>query len=150
MLIYIGADHRGFKLKESLKNYLKQSGYEVVDVGAENYNERDDYPDFAALAARKVSLDPENSRGILICGSGVGVDVTANKFKNVRSVLALNPDQVLSSKNDDNTNVLSFAADYVSEADAQKMVAPWINAPFSGEERPDRRLKKIEDLEQRV
>lgn len=149
MLFYIGADHRGFELKESLKNYLKKSGYEVVDVGAETYNQRDDYPDFAALVARKISLDPENSRGILICGSGVGVDVVANKFKNVRSVLALNPDQVAASKNDDNTNVISFPADYVKEEDVKKMLGAWIAALFSGEERFVRRLKKIEDIEGR-
>ncbi len=149
MLIYIGADHRGFQLKESLKNYLKQSGYEVVDVGAETLNERDDYPDFAGIAARKVSLDPENSRGILICGSGAGVDVVANKFKNVRSVLALNPDQAAASKNDDNTNVISFAADYIEEAEAQKILSAWMSAQFSGEERFQRRLRKIEDLENR-
>lgn len=149
MLIYIGADHRGFKLKESLKNYLKSSGYEVVDVGNEQLVPGDDYPDFAALVARKVSLNPENSRGILICGSGVGVDVVANKFKNIRSALALNADQVLSSRNDDNTNVLCFAADYISEEDVKKMTATWLNSPFSGEERFLRRLKKIADIEER-
>lgn len=149
MLIYIGADHRGFQLKESLKNYLKQSGYEVVDVGAETYNERDDYPDFAALAARKVSLDPVNSRAILICGSGAGVDIVANKFPHVRSVLALNAEQVLASKNDDDTNVLSFAADHIEEEDARRIVAGWLSAQFSVEERFLRRLRKIEDLENR-
>src|SRR3989344_6520810 len=146
MLIYIGADHRGFRLKESLKQYLKNSGYEVVDVGAEKLVEGDDYQDFAALAARKVSLDPENSRGILICGSGVGMDVVANKFKNVRSALALNPDQAAASKNDDNTNVLCFASDYIEEAEAQKITSAWMSAQFSGEERFQRRLRKIEDL----
>lgn len=150
MLFYIGADHRGFQLKESLKNYLKQAGYEAVDVGNEKYVATDDYPDFAAAAARKVSLDPENSRGILICGSGVGVDVVANKFKNVRSVLALNPDQAAASKNDDNTNLISFAADYTEEEDAKKILAAWMAASFSGEERHARRLKKIEDLESRT
>lgn len=150
MLIYIGADHRGFRLKESLKQYLKSAGYEVVDVGNTQLVEGDDYPDFAALAARKVSLDPENSRGILICGSGVGMDVVANKFKNVRSVLAMNPDQAAASKNDDDTNVLCFASDYIEEDEAQKILSAWMSAQFSGEDRFKRRLRKIEDLEQRV
>lgn len=149
MLLYIGADHRGFRLKESLKNYLKNAGYEVVDVGAETYNERDDYPDFAALAARKISLDSENSRGILLCGSGVGVDVAANKFKNVRSALAFNTEQAAMSRSDDNTNVLSLAADYLSEDDAKKILSVWLATNFSGEERHQRRLRKIEDLETR-
>lgn len=149
MLIYIGADHRGFKLKESLKNYLKESGYEVVDVGNANYDQADDYPDFAALVGRKISLDPDNSKGILICGSGVGVDVAANKFKNVRSALVINSDQAMASRNDDNTNVLSLAADYLNEEDAKKILSTWLKTSFSGEERHARRLKKIEELEQR-
>lgn len=150
MLIYIGADHRGFRMKESLKQYLKNSGYEVVDVGNENLVEGDDYPDFAAIAARKVSLDPVNSRAILICGSGVGMDIVANKFQNVRSVLAANADQAVASRNDDDTNALCLSADYTEDADAQKIVAAWIPAQFSGEERHKRRLRKLEDIENRA
>lgn len=150
MLIYIGADHRGFQLKESLKNYLKTSGYEVVDVGNDKYVAGDDYPEFAALVARKISLDPENSRGVLLCGSGVGVDVAANKFKNVRSALAFNTEQAAASRSDDNTNVLSLAADYFNEDDAKKILSVWLATNFSGEERHQRRLKKIEDIEARA
>ncbi len=149
MLIYIGADHRGFRMKESLKQYLKNSGYEVADVGNEQLVEGDDYPDFAALAAKKVSLDPVNSRAILICGSGVGMDIAANKFRNVRSVLALNPDQAVSSRNDDDTNALCLASDYIEESEAQKITSAWISASFSGEERHKRRLRKLEDIESR-
>lgn len=150
MLIYIGADHRGFQLKESLKNYLKNSGYEMVDVGNDKYIAGDDYPDFAALVARKISLDPETSRGILLCGSGVGVDIAANKFKNVRSALAFNTEQAAASRSDDNTNVLSLAADYLSEDDAKKILSVWLATDFSGEERHQRRLRKIEDIETRI
>ena len=150
MLIYIGADHRGFQLKETLKTYLKGSGYEVVDVGNDQYVAGDDYPDFAALAARKVSLDPENSLGVLICGSGVGVDVTANKFKNVRSALAFNTEQAIAARSDDNTNILSLAADYLNEEDAKKIASAWLKTSFSGEERHNRRLKKIQDIEERI
>ncbi len=149
MLIYFGADHRGFQLKESLKNYFKESGYETVDVGNTESVVTDDYPDFAALAARKVSLDSANSRAILACGSGVGVDVVANKFPHVRSVLAFSPDQAVASKNDDDTNVLCFAADYITEEEARKIASAWLTAPFSGEERFKRRLRKIEDIENR-
>ncbi len=147
MLIYLGADHRGFQLKESLKKYLKESGYEVVDVGNANYDQADDYPDFAALVGRKISLDPDNSKGILICGSGVGVDVAANKFKNVYSALAINSNQAMASRNDDNANVLSLAADYLNEEEAKKIVSVWLQTPFSGEERHNRRLEKIKKLE---
>lgn len=147
MLIYIGADHRGFQLKESLKKFIKERGYEVVDLGNDHYDENDDYPDFAALVAKTVSDDPENRRGILICRSGAGVDIVANKFKGVRSVLAINPDQAYLTRNDDDTNVLSLASEFVNEEAAQKIILTWLKTSFSGEEKKSRRLQKISDLE---
>ncbi|OGY63363.1 MAG: hypothetical protein A3I89_01805 [Candidatus Harrisonbacteria bacterium RIFCSPLOWO2_02_FULL_41_11] len=147
MLIYIGADHRGFKLKEALKNYLKESGYqEVTDAGNHQYDKNDDYPDFGVKVAEKVSLDPENSRGILICGSGVGMDIVANRFANVRSVLASNPEQAEDSRIDDNTNILSLAADFLTENEAKKILTIWLQTDFSEEERFRRRLEKIDKI----
>ncbi len=131
MVIYIGADHRGFKFKESIKAYLKNQGYEVVDVGAESYVEGDDYTHYARAVAEKITADPDQSRGILICGSGVGVDVTANKFPAVRSGLAISPDQIYAARNDDNINVLSLASDYMEEAIAKNLravIAPRLRA----------------------
>lgn len=148
MLIYIGADHRGFNLKETLKKSLKEQGYEVVDVGNEIYDENDDYPDFAKLVAREVSEDPTGRRGILICGSGAGVDIMANKFKGVRSVLAISSDQVYASRHDDDTNVLSLAADFIDGETAKKIVETWLATPFSTEENYKRRLDKISEVEQ--
>ncbi|KKU94126.1 MAG: hypothetical protein UY26_C0003G0277 [Candidatus Jorgensenbacteria bacterium GW2011_GWA1_48_13] len=151
MVIYIGADHRGFELKENLKSFLKAKGYQVVDLGAESYDKDDDYPDFASAVARKVSLDYENARGILICASGVGMDVVANKFRNVRSALVLSPDQAFDSRNDDNANVLALAAEYLKPEEAEKIVTVWIETPFAGdEERFRRRLDKISRLELKV
>ena len=145
MLIYIGSDHRGFQLKESLKNFLRNSGYKVIDLGNAQFQDGDDYPDFAAPVAKKISLDP-SARGIVICGSGAGVDIVANRHPNVRSVLAINPDQVAVTRSDDDTNVLSLAADYTDEEAARKIVSIWLQTPFSGEERHQRRLKKIEKI----
>ncbi len=147
MVIYIGADHRGFKLKESIRDFLKNKGYEVVDMGNADYDQNDDYVDFAKKVGKKVSLDPEKSRGILICGSGVGMDVSANKFRGVRSVLAISSDQVYASRQDDNVNVLSLAASFINEVDAQKMVNVFLETPFSTEERYQRRLDKIAQIE---
>ena len=149
MLIYIGADHRGFELKESLKKFLKDQGYEAVDLGNDHYDESDDYSDFAAKVGQAVSDDPESRRGILICRSGAGVDIVANKFKRVRSVLAQNPDQAYLTRNDDDTNVLSLASEFTSEEAAQKIILTWLKTPFSGEEKNQRRLQKIGNLEQR-
>jgi len=147
MLVYIGADHRGFPLRESLKKYLQENGYEVVDLGNEKLDPSDDYPDFASKVAKEVSLDPEHSRGIVICGSGVGVDVVANKYPNVRSALAATPDQAMDSRKDDDTNVLALAANYLNENEALKITEVWLQTDFSEEERHRRRLEKIEKIE---
>lgn len=147
MIIYLGADHRGFKLKEFLEEFLKKRGYEVIDAGNGNLDKNDDYPDFAGLAARAVSQDPLSRRGILICGSGAGVDIVANKFDGVRSVLAANAEQAKMSRRDDDTNVLSLAAEFINEDEAEKIVKAWLETPFSGEEKYKRRLEKISEIE---
>jgi len=147
MLIYIGADHRGFQLKESLKKSLKARGYEISDVGAAAFDENDDYPDFAIPVADAVSQDPVNRRGILICGSGVGVDIVANKFKGVRSSLIFNTDQAFLARHDDSANVLSLPAEFLNEEQAEKILGVWLATGFSGEESDKRRLQKISDIE---
>ena len=88
MVIYFGADHRGFDLKAVLKIAAKDAGHNPVDLGNTVFDAKDDYPDFAAKVAEKVSAEPQ-SRGVIICGSGVGVDDVANRFKGVRSALAI-------------------------------------------------------------
>ena len=147
MLIYIGADHRGFQLKEALKKFLKDQGYELIDVGNDHYDEQDDYPDFAKLAARSVNQDPFNRRGVLICGSGVGVDIVANKFDGVRSALAFNADQAYLSRYDDDVNVLSLAADFLDEETAKQILKTWLATAFSNKEHHKRRLNKIREIE---
>jgi len=122
MILYIGADHRGFQLKESIKKLVTESGYTVNDMGAVAYKEDDDYVDFAKLVGQKVDTDAM-SKGILICGSGVGMDVAANKFTNVRAALAFSPDQAMASRADDDANVLVLAADFTDEDTAKKIVS---------------------------
>ncbi len=146
-MIYFGADHRGYKLKEALKVYLKELNFNFDDLGALELNPEDDYPDYAILVAKKVAEDPEKNRGILICGSGVGVDVTANKFKGVRSALIFNTEQARMSRNDDNTNVLSFSADFTDENLAKEILKIWLETPFSRLERHVRRVEKIKKIE---
>ena len=147
MLIYIGADHRGFQLKESLKKILKERNYEIIDVGNVEYNEADDYPDFARLVARAVSQDSLNRRGVVICGSGVGVDMVANKFDGARSALVNNVEQAILSRKDDNTNVLALAADFINEESAEEILIAWLKESFSGEEKYKRRIEKISEIE---
>lgn len=147
MTIYIAADHRGFTLKGVLVSFLKDQGLEVIDLGAETYDKDDDYPLYAGSVAHKISISPDQSRGIVICGSGAGVAIAANKFKRVRCLLASSPDQVYESRNDDDINVLAFAADFIKEEDAKKMITVFLATPFSKSERALRRLQEISQIE---
>ncbi len=149
MLIYIGADHRGFNLKERIKGFLRERGYESFDVGNAKYDANDDYPDYAEKVAKGVAAEPGRDKGILICGSGVGMDIVANKFKDVRSVLALSTDHVFDARHDDNVNVLSLAADFITEEDAFKIVGIFLETPFAGDAKYKRRLEKISQIENR-
>lgn len=147
MVVYFGADHGGFELKERLKPFVKNIGYEIVDMGAATLDKNDDYPDFAAKVAAKVGADPANSRGIVFCHSGAGVDMTANKFKEVRSTLGLSADQIYDARHDDDMNVLAVAAGFTVPEDAEKMVKVFLETPFGSEERYKRRLEKIRKIE---
>ncbi len=147
-MIYLGADHRGYKLKEALKIYLQELNYAWEDLGAKELNPDDDYPDYTLAVAQKVAEDPENNRGILICGSGVGVDITANKIKDIRSALCFDVKQAQASRNDDNANVLSLPADFIFEDLAREIIKIWLETPFSGSEHYVRRIEKIKKIEE--
>ncbi|HEY4495093.1 MAG TPA: RpiB/LacA/LacB family sugar-phosphate isomerase [Candidatus Paceibacterota bacterium] len=146
-MIFIGADHRGYNLKEALKIYMKELNYEFEDLGSLEIKFDDDYPDYAILVAQKVSQNPKENRGILICGSGIGVDITANKFKDVRSALCFDEGQARASRNDDNANVLSLASDFTDEDKAKEIVKVWLETPHARLEKYERRLTKIKEIE---
>jgi ribose 5-phosphate isomerase B len=146
MIVYIGADHRGFELKESIKTFLGESGYTVNDLGNDHYDKDDDYVDFASAVSEKVRTDLVNSKGILICGSGIGMDIAANKLSQIRSSLCFSQDHAMSARNDDDANILSLPADYIDIDQAKKIISVWLQTPFSNEERHKRRLKKIGEL----
>ncbi len=147
MTIYLGADHRGFALKENIKKMLTGGPHQVVDLGNSRYDADDDYPDFAEAVAKKVSEHPEEDRGIVICGSGIGVDVVANKFHGVRTALAMSPEQIESGRRDDDVNVLALAADFLKEPEVMPIVQAFFAAPYDSLERHARRIKKIDTLE---
>lgn len=144
-MIYIGADHRGYEFKEIIKNYLKDEGYSFEDVGNSVIDEGDDYVDFAKNVSEKV-LEKEDNKGILICGSGIGVDIVANKFKGIRSGLCSSPEQARAGRNDDDINVLSMGADFIEEDEVLKIIEKFINTDFSKEERFSKRIEKIADI----
>jgi len=152
MKIYLGADHRGFELKEKAKQWLAELGYQYEDCGAFEYNKDDDYPDFAKAVADKVvgvAGDAESNRGILFCGSGIGVCIAANKIKGVRAGTAASLEQVKASVNDEDLNVLCLSAGYLPNVDivAKQIIKTFLEVKFSEEERHVRRINKIKELE---
>ena len=146
MMIYIGSDHRGFALKEKLKNLLTEWGYDYEDVGPFEYNKDDDYPNFGEAVARKVASNLGN-RGILICGSGVGIDVAANKIDGIRAGTISEPEQARASVHDENLNILSLSADFLSEEKAIEIAKAFLEAKYGKEERYERRLEEIKNIE---
>ena len=143
--IFIGSDHRGFELKEKVKGWLSEWGYEPEDCGAYEYNKDDDYPDYAQAVARSVlGHGVSKSRGILICGSGVGVAITANRFKGIRAALGFNPNQIRDSVNDEDANILAISANYTQENEVREIVKSFLETKFSGEERHIRRINKLD------
>lgn len=148
MKLYLGADHRGFATKESLKPWLAEQGVEVIDVGAEQLTAGDDYVDYAEAVGRHTAADSA-SRGIVVCGSGVGVDMVANKIPGIRSGLGIAEDQVIAARKDDDINVLAIAADYTLPEEVKKMVNAFLKTAFSVEERHRKRLEKVQQLEGR-
>jgi len=147
MKIFLGSDHRGFKLKEKLKEYLVKEEYDLEDLGAEEFDKADDYTVFATRVASRVAENRE-SLGILFCGSGVGVDVTANKFDGVRASIGKEPEQVEAGRNDDNMNVLVIAADFTTEEEMMDLVEVFLKTNFSGKARHKRRLEDIKKIEE--
>lgn len=145
-MIYLGSDHRGFALKEKLKHQLTEWGYNYEDVGPFEYNKDDDYPNFAEVVARKVAADKE-SRGILICGSGIGVDVVANKIDGIRAGTISEPEQAQASVHDEDLNVLSLSSDFLTEAKAIEITKAFFEAKYGKEERYERRLEEIKKIE---
>lgn len=144
-MIYLGADHRGFALKEKIKNWFTKQGIEFEDLGNTVLDPQDDYPDFAHAVASKV-VATRDSFGILICGTGAGMDITANRRRGIKSVLGYDPYQVKMARANDDVNILSLAADFISEEAAKKLVGVFLKTPFSGGEKHARRLAKIDEV----
>ena len=146
-MLYIGADHGGFPLKEYLKQWFLKKGIEYSDLGAETLALDDDYPVYAKKVASKASGAPDKHVGLLLCRSGQGVAIAANKFKGVRAVVIWNEAEARASKHDDGANVLCLPTDYITQKQAERIVGAWLATPFSNEARHVRRLKQIARLE---
>lgn len=168
MRIYLGTDHAGFELKEKIKSYLLEKGFNVEDCGAFEFNKSDDFPDFIGKVGEAVSKDPENYRGIVFGGSGQAEMMLANKFKGVRCALfysaaipvetvdaterkSSDPYEIVRlTREHNNSNILSIGARFVKEDEAIQVVEQWLKEPFPGDERHVRRINKIKEIENQV
>ncbi len=142
MHVYIGADHRGFERKEALIPWLKEKGYEVTDCGNAIYDPLDDFPDFSFKVADGVAGSP-GSLGILICGSGGGVTIAANKVAGIRCVTAARVEDVKHNRAHDDANVVAIAANYTTQDETKVLIEAFLTTGFSGEEKYVRRIQKI-------
>ena len=148
MIIAIGADHAGYELKQDVADYLRGLGHTVLDLGADNANTRDDYPDYSEAVGLAV-LDRRADRGIVICGSGVGASVAANKLPGIRAGLCHDTYSAHQGVEHDDMNLLVLGARVIGTEMAHELVRAFIGAEFSGEERHKRRLAKVKALEDR-
>lgn len=145
MKIAIGSDHAGFALKERLRDKLRAEGHEVVDLGTSS-TESTDYPDYAAAVGHAVR-DGEADKGVLVCSSGVGMSIAANKIKGIRAALGTHPDEVSYVRRHNDANILAIGQKYTEPAEAEAMVDVFLTTEFEGG-RHQRRLDKIKALEQ--
>lgn len=149
-MIYLATDHAGFELKEKVKEFLTQEGYEVEDCGAYSLDPEDDYPDFISKAAEAVSKDPY-SKAIIMGGSGQGEAMVANKFPNVRAVVFYGNMKIIPLTREHNdANILSLGARFLTADKAIDAVKLWLEAPFPGDERHVRRIEKIKKIEEKI
>ncbi|SRR6056297_756305 len=145
MKIYIASDHAGIKLKNKIKQFLEEKE-DIEDLGPFEYDKQDDYPNYVYKLSKKLKED-NNARGILICSSGVGMCLAANKFSHIRAFNAFSKKIAFTSRKDNNTNVICFGQQFISFRKAKKILKVWLETEFSDKKRHKRRLKIIENYE---
>lgn len=142
--LFIGADHRGFEKKNQLVDYFRQSSCEVVDLGAETYQETDDYNDFAIRVAKAVLENP-GSKGILLCGSAHGISIQANRFKGIRAIVGYNADLAKLGREHNDANILCLSADFQDIENMKNVADVFLNTQFLNEERLTRRNSRLDE-----
>lgn len=150
MKIYLGSDHAGFDLKADVFAYLVKRGFDVDDVGDRQLDPKDDFPQFAQLAALKVIGEDDNdARAILICGGGQGMAMAANRFRGIRASVIWDGEEARMTRNDNDSNVLCLPARVLTREDEQvwqDIVDIWLHTPFAGAVRFKRRNAELDEL----
>lgn len=147
MKIYIGSDHNGFQYKQDLADALRNAGHEVIDDGNVLIDPNDDFPQFASKVVTDLLIETDpDAKGLLICGSGQGMTMAANRFKGIRASLCWNLEEARASRNDDDSNVLCLSSRYLSIDEAQSIVTIFLRTPFAGAPRFIRRIHELDQL----
>jgi ribose 5-phosphate isomerase B len=147
MKIYLGADHNGYDFKAQLLERLQADGHEVIDCGDLDRDQNDDFPKFASQVVAALRGDQDDqARGILVCGSGQGMCMAANRFKGIRASLCWDQEEARSARNDDDSNVLCLSARTLDFDATLTIVQTWLSTPFAGAPRFVRRLKELDEL----
>ncbi|MFA6518030.1 MAG: RpiB/LacA/LacB family sugar-phosphate isomerase [Candidatus Shapirobacteria bacterium] len=144
-MIYLGADHRGYNLKEAIKSWLRSENYEVTDMGDDKYDKEDDYVDYAIKVGERVVA--EKAKGVLICGSGVGMTMAVNKVNGIRASVLTSVEQARVAREEDDINVACLTADLVPIEQNQEIIRVFLETVFSSEERHINRIQKIKKYE---
>lgn len=145
-MVYLAADHGGYAVKEKVKQWLHDQHIEFQDLGPFKLNKDDDYPDYIIPLAELVGLN--NGLGIISCRNGQGAAIAANKVGGIRAAVCWNPECARSSRTDDNANILSLPADFISDLNLESILEAWLETPFSSDARHIRRLQKIQRYEE--
>ena len=151
MKIFLGADHRGFYLKEKVFKYLKESGYDVEDIGGFEYDPNDDFPEFARVAVSKIRANEKyDPRAILICGGAQGMGMAANRFKGIRASVVWEPEEAKWTRNDNDSNIICLPARVFDKDEAEskwkETIDVWLKTPFAAAPRFIRRNKQIDEV----
>ncbi len=147
MKIYIGADHNGFQYRQNLITHLTKQGYDVHDDGDAQLDPVDDFPVFAQAVVHDVlSSEDHEARGILLCGSGQGMCMAANRFKGIRAALGYDQESVRSARNDDDSNVLCLPTRTLDEQTMYQLIDTWLQTPFAAAPRFVRRINELDQL----
>lgn len=144
--VYLAADHGGFEYKNALLEHLHHKGYQIKDLGADTFDDQDDYPKYAFAAATQVIGDDDDARAILLCGSGEGMAIAANRVRGIRAAVCWNVAVARETRKDNNSNVLCIPARFLTQQEAFAVAEAWLEEEFSTNPKYERRLKEIEDI----
>lgn len=147
MKVYIGADHNGFHIRNQVISYLKRAGYDVIDEGDVQPDPDNDFPVFAQKVVKEVlASDDPDARGILLCGSGQGMCMAANRFKGIRALLGYDRESVRSARNDDDANILCLPANTLNKETLNVLVETFLSTPFANAPRFVRRIREMDEM----